>query len=85
MTAFLIDHDFPECIGCGACAALDPDVWLMDGDKAHVANATKVDKENGTHEQLELPDEEAFNKQKEIAEACPVNCIHMLKDGEQVI
>lgn len=81
MAEFLIDHNHPECIGCGACAAILPDFWVMEGDKAHLEGSSKV----GEHENLELATEDDFNKNKEAAESCPVNCIHILKDGEQVI
>ncbi len=81
MAKILIDHDYPECIGCGACAAILPEFWLMEGDKVHLEGSHKV----GEHENLELTSEEDFNKNKEAAESCPVNCIHILKDGEQVI
>jgi ferredoxin len=32
----MIDEE--ACIGCGACEAICPDVFYMDGDKAKVKN-----------------------------------------------
>ena len=31
---WIIKHDINACIGCGACAAICPDNWEMDGGKA---------------------------------------------------
>ncbi len=85
MTTFLLDHDKPECIGCGACAAILPDLWVMEGDKAHVSGATDVKKDNGVHETLALKSQAEFDQNLEAAQACPVNCIHLLKDGVKAI
>jgi ferredoxin len=57
-----------KCIGCGACAALDPTNWEMNGDKADLKGATE---ENGifTKEVAEV------GSSKDAANACPVQCI----------
>lgn len=34
------------CIGCGACAAICPDVFELDDEGLSVAKKTKVEKEN---------------------------------------
>lgn len=81
MIQLLVDHDHPECIGCGACAAILPEFWEMIEDKAHLKESHLV----GEHEHLEVKSEENFAKNLEAAEACPVNCIHLLKDDEKVI
>jgi len=32
-----LEHDRPNCIGCGACVAVAPDFWEMDDDgKANI-------------------------------------------------
>jgi ferredoxin len=36
--------DKKKCIGCGACEAVCPDVFKMDGEKAKI-KASKTDKE----------------------------------------
>ena len=38
-----VSLDKKKCIGCGACAAICPDVFEMDGEKAKVKSA-KTDK-----------------------------------------
>ena len=66
-----IDHDLPNCIGCGACAAIEPEVWEMksmeDGQFKAVNNKTKITKEE-------------YPKQKECADCCPVNVIHLVRE-----
>jgi len=64
------------CIGCGACASLCPDYWEMSEDgKANLKGAT-VNSDNGNPE-LEL-DNVGCNQ--EAADACPVQCILILKE-----
>lgn len=57
-----------ECIGCGACVALDPENWEMDSGKAILKGATE---ENGA--MVKTVDTEGNVKQAESA--CPVKCI----------
>lgn len=56
-----IKQDKDKCIGCGACVAVCPDNWVMEGDKAK-PKKTEVG-------------EVGCNKQ--AADACPVQCIHV--------
>ncbi len=84
--AYKIDHDRPNCIGCGACAAVAPEFWEMSPDgKSSVKGATKKE-ENGevVREELDIKDED-FEKNKTAADSCPVNVIHILKDGQKII
>lgn len=53
----ILDRD--ACIGCGSCAAICPENWVMEGDKSK-PKKTQV-KEIGCN--------------KEAADACPVQCI----------
>lgn len=66
MVKIIQKHD--ECIGCGACAAIDPENWEMTGDKAILKNA---ELKNGIYEKSV---ENAGNS-KDAANACPVQCI----------
>jgi len=59
-------HD--ECIGCGACVAIDPDNWKMDSDKADLIDATV----NGDIQEKVV---EEVGQAKDAAASCPVNCI----------
>lgn len=77
---FKIIHDRPSCIGCGVCAAINPDHWTMSHEdgKSNVVGADEV----GTDEVLEI---EEVEKDMEVAEACPVNCIHLYDKEKKLI
>ncbi len=81
-----IEHEKEICIGCNVCASIAPEFWVMieeDGKlKSHVVNSKKVDKT----EELEI-EEKDFNINKQAAEGCPVNCIHLrdLKTKQRII
>jgi len=66
MAKIIQKHD--ECIGCGACVAIDPDNWKMNGDKADLIDAV-VEGDTQTKEVEDL------GNSKEAAASCPVNCI----------
>ncbi|RLG21987.1 ferredoxin [Candidatus Micrarchaeota archaeon] len=59
--AWVIKHDVDACIGCGACVAICPDNWEMEGGKSRPIK-TEV---------------EDIGCNKEAADACPVQCIHI--------
>lgn len=79
--AYKIEHDKPNCIGCGACAAVAPQFWEMEGDKSHLKGSEPMG--DGEQRTIEDKDEKA---NMEAAQSCPVNVIH-LKDanGKQLI
>jgi len=77
-----IYHDRPNCIGCAACAAVAPEFWSMNEDgKSDLKNA-KPAANGGT--ELEIQEKD-FELNKSAAEACPVNVIHVFKNGEKII
>ena len=81
---YKLEHDRPECIGCGACAAVSPDHWEMDDDgKSDIKNCKK--RKDGWEEK-DISEEE-FAENMEAAESCPVNVIHLKKldDDEKLI
>mgnify|MGYP001614990994 CR=1 FL=1 len=81
---YILQHDRPNCIGCAACEAVAPDFWEMYGDgKSDIKGA--ANKENGWQEQ-EI-DEKNFAENKDAADSCPVNVIHITnrKTGERLI
>lgn len=89
MSKFVIEHDRPNCIGCGACAAITPEYWIMDDDgKSDIKNSAAKKNEKGEIilETLDIEETE-FPKNKEAAESCPVNVIHLKKKetGEKII
>ena len=79
MAKYLIEHDRPNCIGCGACAAVAPEFWEMNDDgKSDVKEGKK--RADGWQER-EIGGKE-FEKNRQAAETCPVNVIH-IKDKEK--
>ena len=81
---YILQHDRPNCIGCAACEAVAPDFWEMNGDgKSDIKGA--ANKENGWQE-LEIM-EKNFAENKDAADSCPVNVIHIVKiaTGESLI
>lgn len=86
---FYVDHDRPNCIGCGACVAVAPEFWEIkapDG-KSDVIGSERQE-ENGeiVRELLNIA-EAQYAKNKEAADSCPVNVIHLhnKETGEKII
>ena len=82
--AYTLQHNRPDCIGCAACEAVAPDVWEMNEDGKSDIKGGK-DKDNGWQE-LDF-NEKDFQLQKDAADSCPVNVIHIVKKetGEKII
>ena len=81
---FRILHDRPNCIGCAACAAVAPDFWTMSEDgKSDIIGSIKKDDET---EELDISEKD-FVCNKEAADSCPVNVIHIInkETGEKII
>jgi ferredoxin len=81
---YRVEHDKPNCIGCGACAAVAPDYWEMNDDgKADIKKAKTRD--DGWQER-DIKEED-LQHNKEAAESCPVNVIHIIKkeNNEKII
>lgn len=81
---YKLEHDRPNCIGCAACAAIAPNFWEMHEDgKSDIINCKK--REDGW-EELDI-EEQDHDLNKEAAEACPVNVIHLTdkKTGQRLI
>ena len=58
-----VSIDEEKCIGCGACAALAPDIFEIDMEKMK----SRVKKQPENDEEVELA--------KQAAEACPTGAI----------
>lgn len=67
-----ITQEREKCIGCGTCATVCSDFWVMDEDGKSRLKGSK-DAGNGIFE-LEV-DDPGCNK--EAASACPVQIIHL--------
>ncbi len=75
MGKYKIEHDRPNCIGCAACAAVACEFWEMNDDgKSDCLGSTK--RQDGWEEK-EIEDKD-FAQNKEAADACPVNVIHIV-------
>ena len=83
MTKFKIEHNRPECIGCGACAAVSPDFWEMADDGK---SSIKGGKKFGDKEEKGISEKDLATN-KEAAESCPVDVITItnLETKEKVI
>ena len=86
---YTIDHDRPNCIGCGACAAVAPDFWEMsalDGKSDIKGSEREDDAGEIVREKLDIGDD-VYAKNKEAADCCPVNVIHLInrETGEKII
>ena len=81
---YILQHDRPNCIGCAACEAVAPDFWEMNVDGKSDIKQGK-NKETGWQE-MEI-DEVNYESNKEAANSCPVNVIHLVnkKTGERII
>ena len=77
---FKLQHEQDVCIGCGACVAVAPDFWVMNEDgKAEIVNGKHISQ---NLQELELDE---IGPNKEAAEVCPVNCIHIYEKGKKKI
>ncbi len=75
-------YDMENCIGCSSCAALDPENWKMQPNgKSSLKDSKEIDTELFEKEFLKGE----LDKNLETARSCPVNVIHIHKDGNKVI
>ncbi len=71
-----IFHKKPECIGCGLCAEVAPNYWIMDDDgEAQLINIVREDKTFQYGEGFP----EDMDMLKEAEEGCPVDIIRIEK------
>ncbi len=79
MAKYKIVLEREECTGCESCVSSCPDSFEMaDDGLAHLKGSTQV----GSNEEL-ATDDSACNK--DAAEACPVNIIHVFEGGNKII
>lgn len=65
MTKYKIVHDKEKCIGCGACASVCPQNWVMKGMKSEP-------------KKIEITQEE-YDCNLQAEEICPVGAIKVKK------
>ena len=78
--AFKAVHERWKCIACGACAAVAPDFWEMSNDdgKADLKESVHTNVPEGIKETRILRE---IGPNKDAADSCPVQCIHVLPEG----
>ncbi|MBT3814922.1 ferredoxin [Candidatus Woesearchaeota archaeon] len=74
MAKFKILHFKEECISCGACAAICPEFWEMDGEGMA---QLKESKQVGDHWERIIDTEDARSRNQEAVDACPVTVIKL--------
>jgi ferredoxin len=88
MGKFKLEHIRSECIGCGVCAAVAEEFWTMDegsGEKSDIKHEKKPTNKADGSQELML-EEKNVQINKDAAEACPVNCIHLYdENGKKMI
>jgi len=89
---YKVVYDRKACIGAAACAAVAPEYWDMADDGKADLKPHEVD-EDGNQvlflKESELNDKlkEALELNKEAAEVCPVQAIHIYDEetGEKLV
>lgn len=88
---YRIVFDRSACIGAAACAAIAPEFWVMndDGKADLVGHKTEDGKQVlvVTEKQLTPEGKSVLQLNKEAAEVCPVQVIHIYDDetGEKLV
>lgn len=86
MAKYTVTHDRPACIGCAACEAIAPEFWTMNQDgKSDLKHAKTVKEADIVKEETLEIEESDMQSNKDAAEACPVNCIHLIDDKKNKI
>jgi ferredoxin len=76
MLKYKILHLRNDCIGCGACSAINEENWLMSNDGKATLNKSKEVKK-GIYELI--INENELKSFKESSECCPINIIKIEK------
>lgn len=77
--SYRIEHNRPECIGCGACKQACPKHWeVKDGKSTLLKSKPLPGKEGWTYR--EFPNDEDIKCNESAMQACPVNVIHLIKE-----
>ena len=83
MPKLKIVYEREGCIGAAACAAIDPENFVMNDDgKADLTKAVK--KEDGKWEKIvEVPTQADAEKIIDAARGCPVDVIEIFDDDKE--
>lgn len=73
MKTYKIIFEREKCTGAAACVTLAPDTWQLDLDGKAICKKSEFT-------------EGELQKQMDVAEACPVSCIHIEdEEGNRLI
>ncbi len=68
-----------KCTSCGTCADACPELYELDDNSiAHVIGSERI----GNNDEIEM---ENIGCGLEGAESCPVLCIHVYEDGNELL
>lgn len=85
---YKIEHDRPNCIACAACSIVAPEFWQMspdDGKSDLINSKHTLEGKVIVKEELQIEAID-FVKNKNAADICPVNVIHIVRrDSEKII
>ena len=84
---FKVQHDRPGCIACAACSIVAPDYWEMSAEdgKSDLKNSEKTTEGKKIVKEERHIGEAEYEKNKEAADMCPVNVIHLFRKGEKIV
>jgi ferredoxin len=76
---FLVVVERDKCTSCGTCEDACPELFELDSESlAHIKGSKRV----GNNDELGVETEDCS---LDAAESCPVMCIHVYEDGEELI
>ena len=79
---FTLQLDREKCIGSATCQAVAPDYWkLAEDGKINLVQGKRVSSDIFER----VLDQKSFKLAMESAQACPVNAIHIIKNGQKLI
>lgn len=78
-TKYLVVVERDKCTSCGTCEDMCPELFELDSESlAHIKGSKRVE----NNDELQLENDECS---LDAAESCPVMCIHIYEDGEELL
>jgi len=78
MTSYKVVVERNECTSCGNCEDECPEHFKIDAEGlSHLLNSARI----GDNDELEMEESDCV---LEAALSCPVVCIHVYEDGEEI-
>ncbi len=76
---YLVVVERDKCTSCGTCEDMCPELFELDNKSlAHIKGSERV----GNNDELGMETEDCS---LDAAESCPVMCIHVYEDGEELL